>query len=1638
MSYERRKKRFGNRTRRTIWEYDDDEVLELLRMMVIENQIRNLTDFVNQMKSVKFPRLPEDFQPGLGTANYLRSKVAQYQMAFLNRYDYIVGYAEPEYVAPLEMKKHNIGLVTIFVQGVPFEVGVRLLETIPASDMKACRKELCRFFDVFDEKISEIVDKAKGGMDALDILKGPRATRDDFRSPYNQREEPASNNSIKHRGDRDPEFDISDVYEDYESEVTYENSSDQMTYIPDKFASRSDRGQSMEPKKLFDPRAKKPARPGVQSPGGCLDHVYGRCVKGDACTWQHGPTQLLRDTCDHFVVKLIKTPYAKNYVEAKVLYERAEKEKAAEASEPAQLKTLKHIVERKGKSVSWDTSGVDEQLLDDPELADQMLSAVMPRRQQELRVHRQGEIRLIDGSVIPLQKVLFDSGALHASYISSKLVEEHREELRGNLFPCFGDVMLGDRKTVKTVEEELRIPVAFRDNAGVEHIAEPMRLCVWDMPGLDMIVGLPHILNNFMQLFIEMIKGGEHAGQSLSSIDTGTPVPYALEPGAMQEGVINPWSQEPDEIAPEELATEDPCSFTEPLYYLTVSHEQAVRDYKDLQSKHVEPGLAAYNDGEIIKLLDSLEALEVFVPKEWHGISGFEPVEFEFLDTMPTRMTPRAHPVNPRLYEAAEKEFRRCREYLYEYSKSPIASPLVVAPKATSPYIRLCGDYRAVNPYIAVHHYPIPKVQQALEKAQGYRIKLDIDMTNSFHQFRLGPNTRQKLSVQTPWGQVEPKFLPEGVAPASLILQEHVMSIFAEGQDFMVTIFDNLLVLCHDYADAVTKLKWVIKKAREHNMVLKFSKTWLGFETVTFFGYEVGYNVYGMSQERKDQISAIPMPTSQKSMQRFLGAVLFFKSFVPMFSQATSALYEMTRDGFDWNPKTWTKPYVEEFEALKGILQATTQIHFPDYSLNWTLRVDASDEAVGAALLQEVVGEDGVRVYQPLGFTSQKFSGAASRWDMFKKEAYAVYAGVKSFEYYLRGKFFILETDHKNLLWIEKSIVPIVIRWRVYLQSFMFMMRHIAGKDNVVADWLSRMHFLEEGPEGIEPAPELERAPIEPGEHQSPESLLEQVHGGRNLHRGARGTWMALNRNFPGHRIPFRFVAEWVSQCPRCQKDRLGMTNNLEPIVRHLKPPHHRARIGVDRLTVTPADEEGNCNLIVLVEHYTKYVSAYPAVEYTALTLATALFRHFCTFGVFDEIWSDPGSDLMSGVVQQLNQWFGIRHVVSLVDRHESNGVEGSNKQIIRHLTALVHDTRSEKRWSSPTLLSLILFAVNDAVNSETGVRPMDAKFGSEAGTYFRLPDNAAPEELTYEFLRNLNTDLARVRQISSQVQREIVAERTASNPAPEYQNQYQAGDLILYQYPTDRPKPTKLSSAYLGPYEVIQQRSNDVEARHLCMKNIATFHVSKIKLFVGSRESAFELAQTDADQYLILEIRSYIGDPGKRTTCEFEVAFADGSVVWRVWDQDLFATVPYEQFCRRRRELFPLLFTGEESRVQIKAIRSQDITMVQPGDVAYMDVRLFNPYWYEGLDINDRYEVLYVVAITYVQWSNPRNHRHISAHIPVFDQRYAKLDNYFVTFYGSTRERPEPSQLVDAAYLRQHPSLKPPPEVLAKLPRKP
>jgi hypothetical protein len=138
--------------------------------------------------------------------------------------------------------------------------------------------------------------------------------------------------------------------------------------------------------------------------------------------------------------------------------------------------------------------------------------------------------------------------------------------------------------------------------------------------------------------------------------------------------------------------------------------------------------------------------------------------------------------------------------------------------------------------------------------------------------------------------------LPEGVGPASGLLQHLVREIFKDFEEWTIVIFDNFLVLAMDYLDAYEKMKKILDRCQEYKIVLKLKKSFIGTKSVTFFGYEVSGGSWKLSDSRKSAIMEWQFPENKKEMQSFLGAALFFHHHIPHYSEWSAKLYETTHD----------------------------------------------------------------------------------------------------------------------------------------------------------------------------------------------------------------------------------------------------------------------------------------------------------------------------------------------------------------------------------------------------------------------------------------------------------------------------------------------------------------------------------------------------------------------------------------------------------------------------------------------------------------------------------------------------------------------------------------------------------------------
>lgn len=1285
-----------------------------------------------------------------------------------------------------------------------------------------------------------------------------------------------------------------------------------------------------------------------------------------------------------------------------------------------------------------------------------------------------------------IDAALFDTGASSDNYISENFVNKYMTVFKPHIFQHDSTVRLGDSKTTVKITHVITLTISFLDNNSVTH-ESMLNFSIMSMK-LDMIIGINSILFSFFELFLDMLKTAKalqlhHLHHNIAPIppttstsnvltesvltllSTGTSDSYTKPPYPTTDTKIpvdNPdyehcvpsWSADIDYISPEELEIPDPCSFTGPLLTLDIDRSVQLETYYALLLTNINPDFV-HACPAVMTFMRSDVALSVFCPEGWRGILGIDPLKLEVSPLCPTRSFNRPRPVRPIILDDAKKEFDRLCKYMYVPSTSSFASPLVIAPKPTPPYVRFCGDYVFLNTFITFMQCWIPIIMHELEKAARGKYFLDFDMKNAFHQIVLSKATSLLLTILTPWGAVRPLYMPEGISPATGILHTIMTEIFKDLLEWAIVIFDNFLVVTSDFQDCYNKLVTFVTRCSERRVVLGMAKSKLGYPEALFFGYVIKDGTYGLTDARKLAVTSLVMPTTIKQAQSLCGSCIFFAKNIINYSAIAAPMNDMCRKDFNFDPKTWTQDYVECFNKLKSAILASIAVSFPDYSLTFILRTDASDVAWGAVLLQVKEGGD----YECIGLESAKWSDTASRWDIEKKEAMAIVLAFKKMSYILHGKFTIIETDNKNMLYLEKNETAIIKRGRIFIQGFPTCLRHLLAKFNKVSDWLSRQYeshlaFFDDTyvstdntyvstdcteidshtmSEPFFSAKIIESSVntdidefftavlniLVPSSPMSIDEMFNSVHGGKNLHRGVAFTHKALNKKFPGHKIPVHIIQDKIESCSTCQKVLKGLNQTVPTEIRNLKPPHYRSRIGVDTLTVTPQDKFGNVCIIVCVEHFSKFATLYAAPDHSADHMARALFIHYVQYGKFVELISDPGSELMSATVVLLNQFLGQTKLVSIVDRHQSNGVEPTNKRILAHARTLVQDERIMHTWSDPIILGLISHAINSEVHSETGISPMEAKFGSSDKPWMTVADNDLLTDTSHVMLQGLNENIKTIRDISYTYQQQLVADRYDHSLTL---NKYQPGDYVLFIIPLLH-RPFKLHGLFLGPYTVVSHVTNTVTVRSLISGAISVFHSERLKPFYGTAEEAYQAALRDNEQYEIDHFIAYRGDPMIRRSMEFYILFTDGCYHWKGWSPDLFDTIQYEDYCRKVPQLFPLLHTLKVGLLLIRTMNSKAISTVQPLDTVYVDLRALGPGWYESLDLPNADFSVYVVPLTYTSWQDSTQKR-LQCSIPSLDITWTgknAVNNFFVFSYGSIKTFQPNMTLCTLEFIDEH-----------------
>ena len=368
--------------------------------------------------------------------------------------------------------------------------------------------------------------------------------------------------------------------------------------------------------------------------------------------------------------------------------------------------------------------------------------------------------------------------------------------------------------------------------------------------------------------------------------------------------------------------------------------------------------------------------------------------------------------------------------------------------------LRMCVDYRRLNSVSREDAYPMPRIDDLIDKLGKAKFITAVDLTRGYWQMPVAAKDQHKTAFTTPFGLFQFRVMPFGLngAPASF---QRMMDLVVDGmQDFAAAYLDDLVVYSDSWEDHLEHLKMMLQKLREAGLTVKPRKCQFGMDHCVYLGHVVGGGKIQPEASKIDVVDSFVVPTTKKQVRAFLGLTGYYRKFIPNYASVAAPLTDLTKKTAP-NNVCWNQQCDKAFKELKRLLCTSPVLRNPDFSRRFILQTDASDRGVGAVLSQkDKNGEE-----HPVGYFSKKLLPREERYSTIEKECLAIKLGVQAFRVYLLWRQFTIQTDHRSLEWLNrlKENNSRLTRWSLALQPYNFVVEHRAGEKNGNADALSRV-----------------------------------------------------------------------------------------------------------------------------------------------------------------------------------------------------------------------------------------------------------------------------------------------------------------------------------------------------------------------------------------------------------------------------------------------------------------------------------------------------------------------------------------------------------------------------------------------------
>uniref|UniRef100_A0A2N9HZR1 Reverse transcriptase n=1 Tax=Fagus sylvatica TaxID=28930 RepID=A0A2N9HZR1_FAGSY len=713
-------------------------------------------------------------------------------------------------------------------------------------------------------------------------------------------------------------------------------------------------------------------------------------------------------------------------------------------------------------------------------------------------------------------------------------------------------------------------------------------------------------------------------------------------------------------------------------------------------------------------------------------------------------------------------------------SLSPFASPVLLVRKADGSW-RMCVDYRSLNKDTIKDKFPIPVVDELLDELQGSNIFSKLDLRSGYHQIRMKELDIEKTAFRTHEGHYEFLVMPFGLTNAPSTFQ-------ALMNDVVQTIFEEICAIGE----------------------------------VEYLGHVISGR--GVQTDPKKIAAMVnwPKPQTLKALRGFLGLTGYYRKFIRGYGQIASPLTELLRkDAFKWSEKAEMA-----FERLKEACSQPPCLALPDFSKTFVVECDASGYGIGAVLMQEG---------RPLAFYSQALKGKALFLSTYEKELMALVLSVKKWRPYLFGQNFVIKTDQQSLkhLLEQRIGTPMQQKWISKLLGYHFVVEFKRGKENLVADALSRQV-------DTDLMTEVEKETVQL-QAQAPNHQLDQVSNpqgavtyknGLLLHKGRlylgenctlKPKVLALLHDSPlgGHsgylKTYQRAKKDWfwkgmkqdiksyVKECDTCQRIKSETTRPaglLQPLP---IPPRPWYSISMDFIEGLPKSNKQNV-ILVVVDRLTKFVHFMAlAHPYTAAKVADLFMKNvFKLHGMPTSIVSDRDTAFTANFWQEL---FKIQEVELAMSSSYHPQTDGQTEVVNRSLEQYLRAFAGDKPSLWVHWLPMAEFWFNTNYHTSTKMTPFEALYGYEPPTVMDYIPGTTKVAAVDDYLHQQQGIIGLLKEnlLSTQSRMKSQADKHR------LERSFQVGEWVFLRLQPFRQKSVsrkhgKLAARFYGPFQIVEK----------------------------------------------------------------------------------------------------------------------------------------------------------------------------------------------------------------------------------------